>query len=950
MRQDVSTSHHRRFSLLPYVVMVVSVAFLTLWILHVADRNPSAPAPAELAGGTSNNESTLDIAKSEVTLPAPPPQSFPRLIDINGVIQQPGGNRETVATVFVFLATHCPISNSYLPELNRLHAHFSSKQVEFYCVLCDQHTTQQNAAEHQREYNIAFPVLLDRTRTLQRRLKPTHTPQAVVVNKAGTVIYTGRIDDRYRELARPRPRAQRRELADALLAVTAGRQPKVAHAKPVGCLLEPVDDTVTSQDVTFCRDVAPIIFANCTSCHRTGEATPFPLASYTDVRRRAAQVLDVVERRIMPPWKPKPGFGHFLNEQRLTDDEIKLIQRWVANGAPPGDRANLPATPRFAKGWQLGEPDLIIEMPEAFDVPADGPDIYQHFVLPTGLTEDRLVAAFEYRPGNASVVHHSWLYFDDQGEARKLDAKDPAPGYRRFGGPGFVPAGNLGGWGPGGTPRRLPDRMGRPIPKHSDLVLQIHYHPTGKPERDRSRIGLYFAPQTSQRRVAEIMVADVNLEIPAGAKRHLFRASYTLPVDTTLLDTSPHMHLLGRKIQVTATTPAGQVVPLVRIDDWNFYWQDHYVYRQPIRLPAGTQLKLVAEYDNSNGNPHNPNSPPRTVRFGERSGDEMGLCYFQVITDRPADLDTLTQHASEHFAAMMERFAKQTSSPRQITNRFGMEFAHVPAGEFQMGTTDPERFAPHSRCETPAHRVRLSQPLWFGRHEVTVGQFRKFVEATSFQTDAERSGEGANGLDVRTKRLRRNPDWIWSSPGFKQTDRHPVVCVSHRDARAFCRWLSEADGWTYRLPSEAEWEYACRAQTDTLFFSGDNASDLKGVANTADASLRKLLPAVTGTAAWNDRYPFTAPVGSFRPNAFGLHDMHGNVGEWCADWYDARFYRESPSTNPTGPLRATNWRTVRGGSWYNTPTSCRSSGRHDGILTARSMTNGFRVVAETGED
>jgi formylglycine-generating enzyme required for sulfatase activity len=906
-------------------------------------------APKKLAGGT-NNCKPDDASKPATVLAAHSPQPFPRTVDVNGVIQQPGSHRGTRATVFVFLATHCPISNSYIPELNRLHARSSSKRVEFYGIVCDQHTTPQNAAEHQRKYDIHFPVFLDTAGTFQRRFNPTHTPQAVVVNSMGKVVYSGRIDDRYRELARPRPRAQRRELIDALQAVTAGRQPKVVHAKPVGCLLEPVDDTVTSQDITFCRDVAPIIFANCVSCHRTGEATPFPLATYSDVRRRATQVLDVVKRRIMPPWKPKPGFGHFLNEQRLSEEEIELIRKWVANGAPPGDRADLPATPRFAKGWQLGKPDLIIEMPESFDVPADGPDIYQHFVLSTGFTEDRLVAAFEYRPGNASVVHHSWLYFDDRGEARKLDAKDPAPGYSRFGGPGFVPAGNLGGWGPGGSPRRLPDGMGRPIPKHSDLVLQIHYHPTGKPERDRSRIGLYFAPRTSKRRVAEIMVADVDLEIPAGAKLHLYRASYTLPVDTTLLDTSPHMHLLGRKIQISATTPSGRVVPLIRIDDWNFYWQDHYVYRKPIRLPSGTRLDLVARYDNSQGNPHNPNSPPRTVRFGERSDDEMGLCYFQVITDRAADLDTLTQHASSHFAKMMARFAKQTSSPRQITNRFGLEFSHVPAGKFRMGTTDPDRFAPHSRCEMPAHPVQLTKPLWFGRHEVTVGQFRKFVEATSYKTEAETSGEGANGLDVRTKRLRRNPDWIWSSPGFRQTDRHPVVCVSHRDARAFCAWLSNVDGWTYRLPTEAEWEYACRAGTDTLFFSGDDASDLKGCANTADVSLRKLLPAATGAAAWNDKYAFTAPVGSFRPNGFGLHDMHGNVGEWCADWYDAGFYRRSPSTNPTGPPVPTEWRIIRGGSWYNTPTSCRSSGRHDGILTATSMTNGFRVVAEVREE
>lgn len=327
--------------------------------------------------------------------------------------------------------------------------------------------------------------------------------------------------------------------------------------------------------------------------------------------------------------------------------------------------------------------------------------------------------------------------------------------------------------------------------------------------------------------------------------------------------------------------------------------------------------------------------------------------WFLRMTNRnalaPTELagETSKEQASDTTRLFTTIHADNRTVPGRITNRFGLEFVYVPAGEFRMGTTEPERFAPQSRCETPAHQVRLSRPLWFGRHEVTVGQFRRFVEATGYHTDAERSGEGANGLDARTKRVRRDPAWIWSSPGIPQTDRHPVVCVSHRDAWAFCRWLSKFDGWTYRLPSEAEWEYACRAGTSSLFSSGDEADDLEGFANAADTSLRGILADATGAASWNDGYAFTAPVGSFRSNAFDLCDMHGNVGEWCNDWFDPRAYRNSSSSNPTGPRRATKWRVVRGGSWYNAPTSCRSAGRHDGIPTARAMTNGFRVVAET---
>ena len=276
----------------------------------------------------------------------------------------------------------------------------------------------------------------------------------------------------------------------------------------------------------------------------------------------------------------------------------------------------------------------------------------------------------------------------------------------------------------------------------------------------------------------------------------------------------------------------------------------------------------------------------------------------------------------------------------------GLAFVFVPSGNFRMGTSNPVVPPEFSACEIPQHDVRLSTGFWMSKTEIPVAAFREFVADTNYQTTAESSGLGCNSLNRETGAVQRLSETTWRNPGFNQSDDHPVVCVDWNDAVAFCDWLTTRHGRRFRLPTEAEWEYACRSGTETVFSTGDQPASLKDFANVGDSSLHNAVPATRGTAPWNDLHAFTAPVGSFQPNAFGLHDMHGNVGEWCLDWFDATYYRRSPSANPQGPTVQRQWRAVRGGSWYNTPYSCRSSGRHDGIETAASTTNGFRVVME----
>jgi len=242
--------------------------------------------------------------------------------------------------------------------------------------------------------------------------------------------------------------------------------------------------------------------------------------------------------------------------------------------------------------------------------------------------------------------------------------------------------------------------------------------------------------------------------------------------------------------------------------------------------------------------------------------------------------------------------------------------------------------------------VRISQSFLMSKYEITVRQFRIFAQASGYQTDAERNGLGCNGLDLKTGQVTRSPNCIWTSPGFEQADDHPVVCVSWHDADEFCRWLSVTTGRKCRLPTEAEWEYCCRAGSVGLFATGDSLDSLQSSVNCGDQSLAQVYSGASAVAPWQDKFAFTAPVGTFSANAFGLHDMHGNVGEWCSDWFDPKYYEHSAAVDPEGPTRATEWHVVRGGSWYNTPSSCRSSGRHDGIETAASTTNGFRIVVD----
>jgi hypothetical protein len=431
-----------------------------------------------------------------------------------------------------------------------------------------------------------------------------------------------------------------RELQSALEAILADESPTVAQTRPFGCPIPPRTNAANSNEpITFAKHVAPILFKNCVSCHRPGEVAPFSLLTYRDAAKRADFLRDVVVIGQMPPWKPHPGAGVFLDVPRLSVIEKEVLSRWAETGCEPGNPADLPKPPQFPDRWRLGQPDLVLTMPETFGVPADGPDIYRSYALPFPLDHDVTINGVELDPGNRRVVHHSRMYLDETGDARRREQSDPLPGFsswfRTTSGPD-LPYPGIGGWAPGMTPRFAPDGVGRILPRGSDVVLQIHYHPSGKPEPDRSSIGLYFAKKSVFRQMVGYVLCTDRIDIPPGEKRHKIILSTRLKADVHLYTVVPHAHYLCREFRLAATLPDGTVQPLLWIDDWDLDWQDQYRYAKPVRLPKGTVVTLAAYFDNTEANPKNPFKPPRRVRYGVETKDEMCACHLEFLPDDPS--------------------------------------------------------------------------------------------------------------------------------------------------------------------------------------------------------------------------------------------------------------------------------------------------------------------------
>ena len=406
---------------------------------------------------------------------------------------------------------------------------------------------------------------------------------------------------------------------------------------PILCLsafaVLPLRAATAEHSVTFTKHIAPLVFENCTSCHRAGEVGPFALTTYAEVKKKAETIATALGDRVMPPWRADEGAERFHDARVLKPEQIALFERWVKAGMPEGEAKDLPPTPKYPAGWVLGLPDLVLKPAQSYEIGPEGRDIYQAFVLPTTFPADRYVSAVQVRPGNSTVVHHVLLFLDTSGRARELDAASPDPGYVSFGGPGFVPNGSLGGWAPGNFPRHLPDGLGMRLPKGADVVMQVHYHRTGKAETDATQIGIYFAKKPVEKRIRVFPIRAAKLRIPAGEANYATEGWLPIPADVTLQAIMPHMHLIGKEMTVTARLPDGTEKKLIHVPDWNFNWQMTYRFLEPVKLPRGTVIHLTARFDNSAANPRNPNKPPQAMKRGEGTTDEMCMAFLSYTVD-----------------------------------------------------------------------------------------------------------------------------------------------------------------------------------------------------------------------------------------------------------------------------------------------------------------------------
>jgi peroxiredoxin/mono/diheme cytochrome c family protein len=551
------------------------------------------------------------------------------------------------AVVLAFLSWQCPVSNNYVRPLIDIEQRYAERGVRVVAIHSADDADDEDVASvaaNVREAGIRFPALRDDGARVAARLGVEVTPEVVVLDSNRVVRYRGRIDDQYSDRLRRNPVIKSQDLVRALDELLAGKPVSVPRTKAVGCpIVSGATETKPTGSVTFNRDVMPILQKHCQTCHRPGESGPFSLMSYRQAARWGKDIRDFTADRRMPPWKVVHGFGEFAQPRRLSDSEIATIAAWVDGGMPEGNPADLPRPRQFVSGWQLGEPDLVLTPKADFEIAATGRDTFRWFVLPTGLTEDQWVRAVELRPGNGRIVHHTVYMVDSSGRAQQLDDADPLPGYSRMG-PGFAPSGGLGGWAAGQPPFMLPAAAGFFLPRNAAIVMQVHYHPTGKPERDRSSIGLYFAREKVEKQFLWLPVVGMwplSLGIPAGADNYRVTGTFRAPFDGTLLTVFPHMHTIGKDIKLTMTPPNGGTRPLIWIQDWDYNWQESYVLKEPIPFLAGTRFDLEAHFDNSAKNPNNPNDPPKFIRWGQQTTDEMCFGFIGVTAENVEDLRRL---------------------------------------------------------------------------------------------------------------------------------------------------------------------------------------------------------------------------------------------------------------------------------------------------------------------
>lgn len=549
-----------------------------------------------------------------------------QLRDFRGKLHTLGDYAESEIVVLAFWGTECPLAKLYAGRLVELAKKYESQGVTFLGVFSNQQDSLEELEHFARKYGLEFPVLKDVGNVVADQVEAQRTPEVFVLDHERTIRYRGRVDDQY-DVGVARPQPSRKDLAEALDELLAGDDVSLARTEAPGCLIGRVKPVDEGAEVTWSRQVAAIFQEHCQECHRPGEIGPFPLITYEDTQGWGPMIAEVVEQERMPPWFANPEHGDFSNESRLSEEEKALILAWVDAGAPEGNPEETPSLRSFNSDWRIAEPDTVVYMSEQpFEVPAEGIVDYQWYFADPGFTEDTWIKAAEAKPGAPDVVHHVTIYIKPPDVPFSLRMNDRIA--------------LLAGFNPGGDPWRAPPGMAVKIPAGAQLVFEMHYTPNGIPQEDRSYVGLEFAdPAEVEKEIVCVMPANTEFEIPPHAHNHEVQTSWLFPADSLLLVMRPHMHLRGKAFRYEAVYPDGTEEILLDVPHFDFNWQNNYVLAEPKEIPAGTEMRCTAWFDNSEDNLSNPD-PTATVHWGDQTTAEMMIGIFAMAL---ADQDLLKQ-------------------------------------------------------------------------------------------------------------------------------------------------------------------------------------------------------------------------------------------------------------------------------------------------------------------
>lgn len=525
--------------------------------------------------------------------------------------------------VAFFTGTECPLARLYGNRIREISEAYESKGVAFIGICSNVQDSLSEIAAYARDHEIQFPVLKDRANEVADLFAAKRTPEVFVLNPERRVVYRGRIDGQFTfgsGVGKASPAAKRNDLKEAIDELLAGKPVSVPVTEVRGCLIGRARIANENADVTYSNQVARIFKARCVECHREGQIAPFELTNYDEAVGWGDMIAEVVREQRMPPWHANPEFGHFSNENRLTDAEKQAIYSWVENGCPEGDPRDLPAAKRYHKGWYTPqELDQVIYMTDKpVEVKATGTENYRYYEVDPKFTEDRWVKSAELMPGNRAVVHHIIVYIQSP------DARDSNIGDHEL----------LVGFAPGTRPVELPAGWARKIPAGSKLIFEMHYTPIGTKQTDRSKLGLVFMDEKDvTHHVWTTNAINRKLNIPAHADNHRETAEKEFHESVEMLSLFPHMHIRGKSFRYELTYPDGTHEVLLDVPDYDFNWQTSFVFAEPKTIPRGSRLLCTAHFDNSDQNLANPD-PTQDVRWGEQTWQEMLIGWHDVATPR----------------------------------------------------------------------------------------------------------------------------------------------------------------------------------------------------------------------------------------------------------------------------------------------------------------------------